>query len=149
MQETEWDADLVRAWLFEAADTLARLPSGLAREKLTSWPLVDSQASYSWRPNPPNAAAIDRMDKVLQWLRHCPNDERRILWARVNGFSWRRIAQLDGRSHTQMKILEIRAIDRILKALNAGTVNWPRVVPRGLARAPILNRRRIGNRKQA
>mgnify|MGYP000314654661 CR=1 FL=1 len=148
MNDVEWDAQLVRAWLSEAADTLSRLPSGVARNKVTSWPLVISQSNLEWRPNPPHPGAIDRMDYVLQWVRVCRDDERKILWARANGFSWRRIAQVDGRSHSQMRILEVRAVDRILKFLHSGDLGKPIPVPRGHHRAPVLNQAERRYQKQ-
>ena len=142
MEQTEWEDAAVRAWLCEAADTLRRLPAGLARPRLSFWPLVNPATVDGWRPNPPHPAAIDRLDRVLQWLRLCGPAERRILWARASGFSWRRIAAIDGRSHTQVRNVEAAAIDRIAAYLRGGGAGAPAPLPRGPRRAAALRRRR-------
>lgn len=144
MGQTQWADTTVRAWLSEGADTLRRLPAGLARPRLSYWPLVNPAAVDGWRPHPPLPAAIDRLDRVLLWLRLCEPAERQILWARASGFSWRRIAMFDGRSHTQVRNVEAAAIDRIVAYLRAGGEEAPVPLPRGPRRAVALRRRRPG-----
>lgn len=119
--------DPVPLLLREAADTLRRLPRGLARPRLSSWPEVvrDSAALLAGdvgahrRPSPPAPQAIDRMDRTLAWLLACEEEERRLVWARAMGISWRRLEDMDGRSHVTLRKIVARGHDRIRVLLAA------------------------------
>ena len=113
--------DPVPLLLREAADTLRRLPRGLARPRLSSWPevvrdsasLLASSESAVRRPSPPSPQAIDRMDRTLEWLLACDEETRRLVWARAMGISWRRLEDMDGRSHVTLRKIVARGHDRI------------------------------------
>lgn len=113
--------DPVPLMLREAADTLRRLPRGLARPRLSSWPevvrdsasLLASSESAVRRPSPPSPQAIDRMDRTLEWLMACDEEARRLVWARAMGISWRRLEDMDGRSHVTLRKIVARGHDRI------------------------------------
>jgi hypothetical protein len=108
--ESCWTADLVRARLAEAADTLRRLPiprGGFPSRLRASWPDVVQESFEIWigygrdnprlRPAAPSPQAIQRLDETLTWLHVLDDDERKIIWSRSSGFSWRRLEDLDGR----------------------------------------------------
>lgn len=116
--------DLVKARLAEAADTLRRLPSARIRAKLTAWPDVVQSAATAYgyeaaqtRPAAPSPEAISRMDETLGWLFWIENDGRRLLWARALGVPWRKLEDLDGRSHVTLKKLHDRLLGEIAQRL--------------------------------
>ncbi|SDF58733.1 DUF6362 family protein [Thalassobaculum litoreum] len=119
--------------LREAADTLRRLPRGLARPRLSSWPevvrdsasLFASSQDAARRPSPPSPQAIDRMDRTLGWLLACDEEARRLVWARAMGISWRRLEDMDGRSHVTLRKIVARGHDRIRVLLAADDKKKP------------------------
>lgn len=127
--------DPVPALLREAADTLRRLPSALARPRLSSWPAVvrDSAAalvaadSPSRLRIPPSPQAIDRMDRTLGWLLSCDDEARRLVWARATGVSWRRLEDLDGRSHVTLRKIVARGHDQIRVSLVVNDRKKPKI----------------------
>lgn len=124
--------DPVPLLLREAADTLRRLPRGVAKPRLSSWPAVirDSASLLmadggARRPSPPSPQAIDRMDRTLAWLLACEEEERRLVWARAMGISWRRLEDMDGRSHVTLRKIVARGHDRIRTFLAADDKKKP------------------------
>lgn len=119
------DEAAIRAALEEAAETLRRLPAGLRRPRLTSWPDVvrDSATllapSAAGRPRPavPTPGAIDRMDRALTWLLACDPEARRLVWARACRVPWRRLEDLDGRSHVTLRRIVDRGHDQIRRRI--------------------------------
>jgi len=117
----------LRASLEEAAETLRRLPAGLRRPRLTSWPAVvrDSagllapSSDRRTRPAAPTPGAIDRMDRALLWLLACDDEARRLVWARACRVPWRRLEDLDGRSHVTLRKIVARGHGQILQSLRA------------------------------
>jgi hypothetical protein len=115
----------LRASLEEAAETLRRLPAGLRRPRLTSWPdvvrdsagLLGPSADGRGRPAAPTPAAIDRMDRALTWLLACDDEARRLVWARACRVPWRRLEDLDGRSHVTLRKIVARGHGQILRQL--------------------------------
>lgn len=115
------DAAAIRSALVEAADTLRRLPAAVRRPRLSSWPEVvrDSAALLApstegrLRPAAPTPGAIDRMDRVLAWLLSCDGEARRLVWARACGVPWRRLEDLDGRSHVTLRKIVARGHEQI------------------------------------
>ncbi|MEQ8396518.1 DUF6362 family protein [Thalassobaculum sp.] len=123
-QESPDDSD-VRSVLEEAAETLRRLPAGLRRPRLTSWPEVvrDSSSLLApptegrTRPAAPTPGAIDRMDEALMWLLACDGEARRLVWARACRVPWRKLEDLDGRSHVTLRKIVSRGHDQIRRHL--------------------------------
>lgn len=115
------DQPAIRSALEEAAETLRRLPSALRRPRLTSWPdvvrdaagLLGPNSEGRTRPAAPSPAAIDRMDRALGWLLACDGEARRLVWARACGIPWRRLEDLDGRSHVTLRKIVARGHDQI------------------------------------
>lgn len=99
MAETIWTPKLVEARIEEAADTLRRLPEQRLQTCRSTWPPIirDFWEVYGAEParlrlGPPPAAAIDRMDAALEWLRWLEQDDARIVWLRACGVRWKVIA---------------------------------------------------------
>lgn len=121
-----WTPETVKARLAEAADSLRRLPSARLKARLTAWPdVVQASAdAYGYddaamRPAAPGPAAISRMDEALDWLFAIEAGARRILWARAMGVPWRRLEDMDGRSHVTLKRVQDRALAELASHLNA------------------------------
>lgn len=111
----------IGAALAEAADTLRRLPAGIRRPRLSSWPDVVRDSAAMLAPSAPGRgraaapppAAIDRMDRALAWLLACDGETRRLVWARACGVPWRRLEEIDGRSHTTLRKIVARGHEQI------------------------------------
>jgi len=114
-------ADPIPALLEEAAETLKRLPRAIARPRLSSWPEVVRDCvsllapGESGRRNriPPSPQAIDRMDRTLAWLLACDDEARRLVWARANRIPWRKLEDIDGRSHVTLRKIVARGHDQM------------------------------------
>jgi hypothetical protein len=127
---TDLTPETIMAALIASAETLRRLPKGGIQNRLTRWPeVVRSSAELFMgekharnRLSPPEPAAIDRMDVVLTWLLPLSVDQRRILWARACGVAWRRLEDMDGRSHVTLRKIYNEGLAAIQKALRGVTV---------------------------
>lgn len=124
IEAMSWDEGLIKAWVKEAADTLKRLPPGYVKPRVTYWPEVVQtsvesfgSARFETRLAAPSPRAIDRMERVLGWLFHCDDDSRRIIWARACGVPWRRLEDIDGRSHVTLRKVSDRGLRNIQRYL--------------------------------
>lgn len=124
----------VRYALAEAADTLRRLPipkGGFPAGVKAGWPdVVHDWMAYAYNPvfirkAPPSPAAIGRLDDTLSWLYLLTREQRMVLWARAQGWTWRKIEALDdaervgrGRQERQLRTICGDAEARILSHLN-------------------------------
>jgi hypothetical protein len=124
-----WGADEVKARLAEAAVVLRALSLG-ARDRplrlVSRWPDVVRQGfdAYGYssprlRPPAPSPAAVSRADQSVLWLLWLDGEQRRVVWARAMGIAWRRLEDMDGRSHTTLRRVERDAIDVVCRKLNA------------------------------
>lgn len=127
-----WGAGEVRARLKEAAAVLRALaltgrdrPAKLAAH----WPEVvrdgfeaSAAAPMRNRPPAPRPAAVTRADAAVAWLYWTEAAERRVLWARALGVPWRRLEDMDGRSHTTLRKVEAAGCEAICRRLNAALV---------------------------
>lgn len=97
LQEIRWRLE-------EAADTLRRLPRpreyGALKGGRSSMPdyVRDAMEAYGWSEAkaprvPPPAAAIDRLDEVLLWMRWLPASEARLVWMRAVRINWKRVSE--------------------------------------------------------
>jgi hypothetical protein len=125
-----WGTAEVRARLKEAATVLRALalggrdrPAGMAAH----WPDVVRQGFEAYgreavrlRPLAPTPAAISRADAAVLWLLWADDAGRRIAWARASGIPWRKLEDMDGRSHTTLRRIEAEAFAAICRHLNAG-----------------------------
>jgi hypothetical protein len=124
-----WGADEVRARLKEAAGVLRALALGLRDRPaglMARWPDVVRQGfeaygyeSVRLRPPAPSPAAVSRADAAVLWLLWLDDAPRRIAWARASGIPWRKLEDLDGRSHTTLRRVEGEALAAICRHLNA------------------------------
>jgi hypothetical protein len=111
MEDHLWGAAEVRARLKEAAAVLRALALGLRDRPaglMAHWPDVVRQGfeaygydSVRLRPPAPSPAAVSRADAAVLWLLWLEDAPRRIAWARASGIPWRRLEDMDGRSHTR------------------------------------------------
>jgi len=109
----------VKKRLESAVDVLDRLwvaigPKGIR----SSWPAVvrTTLESYGWHaasipPVPPHGREIDEMDEALGWLAWLDQRDQKIVWARLNGAPWWRIAQRFGKSESAVRGWFARALD--------------------------------------
>ncbi|MEE8124139.1 MAG: DUF6362 family protein [Alphaproteobacteria bacterium] len=122
-----WTAEEVRMRLEEAAETLKALRLSLRdvpSRRVTRWPDVvnDAVEAYGYgqahvRPAAPSPAKISRADEAVQWLFWLSDEQRKIVWARACRITWRRLEDLDGRSHSALRKVFGAGIDVILKHL--------------------------------
>ena len=124
-----WDEAAVKTRLREAAETLramtlscrdrpARIGSG--------WPDVVRQSCEAYgysevrvRPPAPPPTRISRADEAVTWLLWLTDAERRVSWARASGITWRRLEDIDGRSHVTLRKIQSSALQCICEHLNA------------------------------
>ncbi len=117
-----WTRELVHQYLTEAADTLYRLPKVNLSSRMSSWPEVVRSAAEVAMAAPathtrraaPAPDAITRMDRVFTWLLPLSGEERRIVWARACGIAWRRLEDIDGRSHVTLRKIHASGVDKIM-----------------------------------
>ncbi len=124
-----WGAVEIRARLKEAATVLRCLALG-TRDRpagmVAHWPDIVRQGfeacgreSVRLRPPAPSPAAISRADAAVLWLLWLDDAARRIVWARASGFPWRKLEDLDGRSHTTLRRADAAGFAAICQRLNA------------------------------
>jgi len=103
-----WTTDDIRERLRTAARTIQRLPlprHGKPATMHAGWPeVVQDWLAYGWQDARaprivPSAAQISQLDETLGWLHWLTRDQRMILWARAQGWTWRQIESLD--DHTR------------------------------------------------
>ncbi|MFN4281182.1 MAG: DUF6362 family protein [Alphaproteobacteria bacterium] len=124
-----WTLAEIEARLEEAAKTLVALKltiRDIPSRQLVRWPEVVRGAldAYGFTPQrprvaAPSPAAIDRADETVAWLLWMSAEERRIVWARACKIAWRKLEDLDGRSHTTLRKVRVAGLDAILARLNA------------------------------
>ncbi len=124
-----WTLAEIEARLEEAAKTLVALKltiRDIPSRQLVRWPEVVRGAldAYGFTPQRPRVAAptpeaIDRADATVAWLLWMDAEQRRIVWARACKIAWRKLEDLDGRSHTTLRKVRAKGLDAILARLNA------------------------------
>jgi hypothetical protein len=97
-------------------------PMGL----VARWPDVVRQGfeAYGYgstrvRPPAPTAQEISRADQSVLWLLWLEGAVRRVIWARASGIPWRRLEDMDGRSHTTLRRLQREGVAEVCRRLNA------------------------------
>ena len=128
-----WTRFTVKDRLETAVDVLDRLwvalgPNGIR----SSWPPVvrATVESYGWheavvRRPPPHGREIDEMDEALIWLEWLDGRDQKVVWARLNGAPWWRIAQRFGKSEGAVRIWFNKALDLVAVRLNTETSLHP------------------------
>jgi len=125
-----WGETEVETRLYEAVDTLRRVPAPYMQIHVTTWPAYvhDSHEAYGYTGfraprSPATAAAITRLDETLEWLKWLPRDAQRILWSRANGFSWRRIAGFVGKAPNTCRAWNLAGLHYLCGRLNGAKGN--------------------------
>jgi len=128
----------MRAHLEGALTTLKLMPLGNKDQPLrvkSSWggfhqAVVLSMSSHR-RPlrHRPSPDEINRMEQWLDALLGLPDDERRIVVARACRIPWRRLEEMDGRSHTTLRKVERLGLLKLSAIIN----DQGRVPPTGLS----------------
>lgn len=136
-----WTPKLVEARIEEAADTLRRLPEERVRTTRSTWPPIirDFWEMYGVEParlrlGPPSAAAIDRMDQTLEWLRWLEADDARIVWLRACDVRWKVICWRMGCDRPTLWRRWVAALVLIAGRLNRVPSPHPRRTGRSASR---------------
>lgn len=126
-----WDEAAVKTRMEEAAETLKAMTlNGHDRPaRLESrWPDVVRQSCEAYgygkvrlRPAAPSPASISRADEAVTWLLWLSDSQRRICWARASGITWRRLEDIDGRSHVTLRKIQSKALECICRHLNSAS----------------------------
>lgn len=102
-----WTPSLVEERLAEAAEVLRRLPEQRVQGLFSTWPAVIrdfadriAQEPERLRRPPPSAAAITRMDEVLQWLAWLDPADAKLVWMRASGAPWKEVCWRIGLART-------------------------------------------------
>lgn len=92
----DWTPEIVEERLIEAAAVLRRLPAQRGQGYFSTWPQMFvefsdlvGQTPEPMRLPPPSAAAIDRMEQVLQWFAWLEPTDSKIVWLRAGGMRWK------------------------------------------------------------
>lgn len=100
-----------RPWLFRIAHNV--IIDGFRRERPT-WPLDTAEAIPESAPSPEELAlAAESADRVGTLLASLPDDQRRVLELRLAGLTGREIAEVLGRSHGSVRMIQVRAAKRL------------------------------------
>jgi len=69
----------------------------------------------------PEEQALGALERValLEAINRLPSDQRRVIELRMAGLKGREIAEVLGRSHEAVRMLQHRALDRLVSALAA------------------------------
>jgi hypothetical protein len=119
MIEQRWDKEAVARRLEEAADVLSRLPEERTREFYDLWPRLMGSPSRYARLAATAPEAIDRMDEALSWLMWLEAEERRLVWLRADGMSWKWVTRKLGIGRTTAWQRWTIALLKIATRLNA------------------------------
>lgn len=91
----DWTVKRLAARIEEAAVTAHRLPPVRVQGYVNCWPIIARQPweTYASEPvirrYPPNAAEVDRMLEVMQWIAALDEDLRHLLWMRARYCPWK------------------------------------------------------------
>ena len=128
-----WNERTVEKWLREAVETIYALHMGrIGPQPLKAWwPEVirSHKEAYGYHkpkifPAAPERVLIDRLPQVESWVnKWLSEDERRVVWERAAGLSWRKVAAKCKRrgvmiSHEKARIVYRQAIWTLVRGLN-------------------------------
>jgi hypothetical protein len=119
------DIDRLRQDIRMMGKVLAVLPmNGRDRPNgaRASWPdFHQDQSMYSAKNRykasyAPSPREISQADRLLQLVMVLDEVSRRIVMARAMGVPWRRLEEMDGRSHTTLRKIESSALLTLIKS---------------------------------
>ncbi len=128
-----WTIEDIHYRLVEAADTLRRLPmpkNSRPQELRAGWPdMVYEWSAYGYSPaqlrqSPPSPEHISNLDETLGWLHWLDREQRMIVWARANGWTWRKINEWDCRSTPTLRKCCEEGYSVIYRKLNKDFLEW-------------------------
>ena len=131
------DADIneMRAHLRKAVKTLKTQPyrnGDKPRGVISSWVLVDASDIGVGDKNPRHKRLkstpkqISHMHYWVDQMLALDEESRRIVMARAAGIAWRRLEEIDGRSHTTLRKVEKAALISMLGKLKEGRAILPK-----------------------
>jgi hypothetical protein len=124
--------EAVAARMEEAAEILQRMPTDRPAGCRCSMPTPVREVRDVWTnaresgrfedmvasPSVPSAAAIDRMDEAMGWLRLLPGEDAKLVWARACGAPWKVLVHRLGASRMTLWRRWVAAIIDISLKLN-------------------------------
>ncbi len=141
MAEIKLTPSEVEDRITEAADVLSRLPNLTIQGYVSTWPpfVREYWEAYGMdevrlRRPPPSAAAIDRMDHALEWLRWLDPVDAKIVWHRANGDRWKVVCGKVGMARSAAHQHWMFALCVIAWNLNG------RRVPKRISKAALIAR---------
>ncbi len=109
-----------RSWLFAIAHNVV---ANRARARRPDEPLAKARDHPDPAPMPEDLAlAADEHRALAAGLATLPPDQRRAVELRLAGLTGPEIARVLGRSHAAVKMLQLRAVDRLRTHLGVGAV---------------------------
>ena len=112
--------DRVRSQWPDTVQSLWEVFNGMSEAEIAERQTEMNQEKTRIIPTPDQVTSTDRIVRSLYIL---PVRERKVVWARAMGLSWRRIAKFDGRSHEWLR----RQSDQHHKTLAANLNRLDRV----------------------
>lgn len=128
------DIEMIRLHLAMAMKTMRLLPHRPGDRPMavrSSWGAFDQASRFlSGRERQPirqkaTPRQIRHMEYWLDAMLQLDEEGRRITMARACRISWRRLEEIDGRSHTTLRKIERNALMNLLGRLAAGAVILP------------------------
>lgn len=145
---TEWTLEMVEERLVEAVAVLRRLPSTRVGGYFNTWPkmVVEfsdlvGQTPEPMRLPPPSAAAIDRMEQALEWMKWLEPEDSRLVWMRAERHPWKAICWRFGLSRATVNRKFEYALSLITWRLNG------RRAPAKRSQQFVIDRARSMSRK--
>jgi hypothetical protein len=92
-----WSVERVAERFREAAETARQLPPVRVQGYFNTWPAIlrEPWETYAAEDGlyrlPPDAAAIERMEETMPWVLRLTEDQRHLVWLRVEERGWRTI----------------------------------------------------------
>lgn len=112
----------------QAVVTIRSLPPVKLKQTFCIWPdyklsffdLIGNDEAYKTvRPKiKPNARQLKELDDVITWLSWLDKDVAKVIWARAEGLSWRKIAPMIGVSDKTCRVTAMAGILTIADKIN-------------------------------
>lgn len=110
---------------FEQAAQVARcLPTPRAKGFTGCWELILQQKSlpegseYSNHYHPPSPEAVELMLESCRWVVGLATKQRKLIWLRAKGYSWRHIAERVGCHRVTAKQRWLQSLNCVVQQLN-------------------------------
>lgn len=132
-----------------ATETIRQLPPVAIKNRFCAWPdviqtfgdMIGAEVSRM-RYKPllrPTAKQLAEMDEVIIWLTWLPAEISRAIWARAEGYSWRKIAAMIGISDKTCRAYAMAGVITISDKVNNKRVKVARF------KQSVLRKKKIPN----